>query len=204
MTPDLTLASLLAQADGNATAVRAPGRDPLTFAGLRQLVAEAGNDLHRLGIGRGDRVAIVLPNGPEMAPAFLAFGSWASAATSQPCLSPAGVRVLPVRPRHLGTRRCRRLRLRGDRSSSRSRDKHSLRGYRPGAPSRAVDNRYKRERRLRGPVTPSRPGPTTRPSSSTRRAPPPVPRSFPSSTATYAHRPTTSPTHSTSRRRIEA
>ena len=84
MTPDLTLASLLAQADGNATAVRAPGRDPLTFAGLRQLVAEAGNDLHRLGIGRGDRVAIVLPNGPEMATAFLAFGSWASAAPLNP------------------------------------------------------------------------------------------------------------------------
>ena len=58
---------------------------PLTYGALRALIDRARASLNGLGIGRGDRVAIVLPNGPEMATAFL---SVASAATSAP-LNPA-------------------------------------------------------------------------------------------------------------------
>ena len=41
-------------------------------------------DLNLMGVGRGDRVAIVLPNGPEMAAAFLGVASGAVAAPLNP------------------------------------------------------------------------------------------------------------------------
>ena len=49
--------------------------------GLRDHVGRTVGRLNELGIGRGDRVAIVLPNGPEMASAFI---SVAAAATTAP------------------------------------------------------------------------------------------------------------------------
>ncbi|MBT3400505.1 MAG: AMP-dependent synthetase, partial [Rhodospirillaceae bacterium] len=52
-------------ADGDI-AIAAPERTPLTYGGLRALVEKTVVDMNRLGIGRNDRVAIVLPNGPEM------------------------------------------------------------------------------------------------------------------------------------------
>jgi acyl-coenzyme A synthetase/AMP-(fatty) acid ligase len=55
-------------------------RPPLTYAGLRRLIKKTVVALNRFGIGRGDRVAIVLPNGPEMAAAFLAVAAGATAA----------------------------------------------------------------------------------------------------------------------------
>ena len=58
---------------------------PLTYGALRALIDRAVRALNDLAVGRGDRVAIVLPNGPEMATAFL---SVASAAASAP-LNPA-------------------------------------------------------------------------------------------------------------------
>lgn len=60
-------------------------RSALTYAGLTQLTANTRSRLNELGIGRNDRVAVVLPNGPEMATAFLAV---AAAATCAP-LNPA-------------------------------------------------------------------------------------------------------------------
>jgi acyl-CoA synthetase (AMP-forming)/AMP-acid ligase II len=53
--------------------------------GLRALSAEVAAALHGAGVGRGDRVAIVLPNGPEMAAAFVTV---AQVATTCP-LNPA-------------------------------------------------------------------------------------------------------------------
>ena len=76
-----TLPGLLAAGRDEAVAIAASGAAPLTYAGLRKLVGETIASLNAFGIGRGDRVAIVLPNGPEMATAFLAI---ASAATSAP------------------------------------------------------------------------------------------------------------------------
>jgi acyl-CoA synthetase (AMP-forming)/AMP-acid ligase II len=80
-----TLPGLLAAGRDEAVAIATSGSAPLTYAGLREIVGETIASLNAFGIGRGDRIAIVLPNGPEMATAFLAV---ASAATSAP-LNPA-------------------------------------------------------------------------------------------------------------------
>ncbi|WP_418318008.1 acyl--CoA ligase [Piscinibacter sakaiensis] len=81
----MTLQALLQTGADEAVAISAPGRAPLDYRGLRALVAQTTAALNAGGIGRNDRVAIVLPNGPEMACCFLAC---ASAATSAP-LNPA-------------------------------------------------------------------------------------------------------------------
>ncbi len=91
-------------ADG-APAISAPERAPLTHGGLRRLVAETVARLNALGIGLGDRVAIVLPNGPEMATAFIAVAAGASTAPLNPAyradeldfyLSDIGVKAILV------------------------------------------------------------------------------------------------------------
>ena len=67
-----------------APAIGAPGRAPLTYAGLRGLAGDTRKALNAIGIGRGERVAIVLPNGPEMAAAFVAVAGAASTAPLNP------------------------------------------------------------------------------------------------------------------------
>ena len=69
----------------DAPAILAPDRPALTHGGLRRQIKQTVEQLAALGIGTGDRVAIVLPNGPEMASAFV---SVAAAATTAP-LNPA-------------------------------------------------------------------------------------------------------------------
>ena len=80
-----TLKELLTRGADQATAISAPGRKPLSFSGLRTLVDATRDRLNGLGIGRNDRVAIVLDNGPEMATCYIAC---ACAVTSAP-LNPA-------------------------------------------------------------------------------------------------------------------
>ncbi|QPC89763.1 acyl--CoA ligase [Mesorhizobium sp. INR15] len=80
--PDLSR-RLVAGAD-DAPAILAPDRPTLTHGGLRELITATANQLHALGIGRNDRVAIVLPNGPEMATAFVAVVATASTAPLNP------------------------------------------------------------------------------------------------------------------------
>jgi acyl-CoA synthetase (AMP-forming)/AMP-acid ligase II len=75
MTTPATLRGLLATGLDDAAAISAPGLPVLTFGALRGLIAETVGALRAAGIGRADRVAIVLPNGPEMATAFLAVAS---------------------------------------------------------------------------------------------------------------------------------
>ena len=65
-------------------ALTAPGRPALSFGALRGLIWETTARLNALGIGRGDCLAIVLPNGPEMATAFLAASAGATAAPLNP------------------------------------------------------------------------------------------------------------------------
>ena len=79
-----TLAALIAAHPDDAQALGAPGRAWLNYSGLRSLAADAAQTLHRAGIGRGDRVAIVLPNGPEMATAFLTVAQVAITAPLNP------------------------------------------------------------------------------------------------------------------------
>jgi acyl-CoA synthetase (AMP-forming)/AMP-acid ligase II len=80
-----SILELLAANEAAAPAILAPDRPPLGHGGLRSLADATAAALNRLGIGRGDRVAIVLPNGPEMAASFVAV---ACAATTAP-LNPA-------------------------------------------------------------------------------------------------------------------
>ncbi len=76
-----TITELLSIGEAQQAALAAPGRTPMTFAQLREQISTTISVLNSTGIGRGDRVAIVLPNGPEMASAFLCV---AAAATSAP------------------------------------------------------------------------------------------------------------------------
>ena len=69
---------------GGSRAVGAPGRPWMSGAGLREHAATMRTALMQAGIGRGDRVAIVLPNGPEMATAFLSVAASCCAAPLNP------------------------------------------------------------------------------------------------------------------------
>ena len=79
-----TLSELLAPLDGSAPALGAPGRPELSFDGLRAQIARTGEQLNSFGLGREDGVAIVLPNGAEMAAAFLGVANAATAAPLNP------------------------------------------------------------------------------------------------------------------------
>jgi acyl-CoA synthetase (AMP-forming)/AMP-acid ligase II len=79
-----TITTLLEAGNAEAPAIGAPERKTLTHQGLRDLAARTVRGLNSMGIGRGDRVAIVLPNGPEMAAAFIAIASGAITAPLNP------------------------------------------------------------------------------------------------------------------------
>ncbi len=80
-----TLEALIADHPGDLPAIGAPGRDWLSYDGLRALAGDVAKTLNGFGIDASHRVAIVLPNGPEMATAFVTV---AQAATTAP-LNPA-------------------------------------------------------------------------------------------------------------------
>jgi len=79
-----SLRDLLASGAEDAPAISAPARSPLTFGGLRSLIAQTIDQLNALGIGRNERVAIVLANGPEMATCFMACASGVTSAPLNP------------------------------------------------------------------------------------------------------------------------
>jgi acyl-CoA synthetase (AMP-forming)/AMP-acid ligase II len=82
---EATLIRMLSTAADSAVAISAPGRPALDYGALRSLVQRTLSTLNDLGIGRNDRVAIVLANGPEMATCFI---SAACGVTTAP-LNPA-------------------------------------------------------------------------------------------------------------------
>ena len=67
-----------------AAAIGAPGRPWLDGPGLAALAEHVRATLNAAGIGRNDRVAIVMPNGPEMATCFVAVASCCTAAPLNP------------------------------------------------------------------------------------------------------------------------
>jgi acyl-CoA synthetase (AMP-forming)/AMP-acid ligase II/acyl carrier protein len=73
----------------DAPAILAPGRIPLTYSRLYRHIESTGHALQAMGIGRHDRVALVLPNGPEMALAILAVTATATCAPLNPAYEPA-------------------------------------------------------------------------------------------------------------------
>lgn len=68
----------------HANALLAPDRRPLTYERLLAQVNHIGHTLRDRGIERSDRVAVVLPNGPEMATAFLGTAAYATSAPLNP------------------------------------------------------------------------------------------------------------------------
>ena len=79
-----TIRDLLSAHPDDAKAIGAEGRAWLTHKGLRDLTATIQTRLNAAGVGRGDRVAIVLPNGPEMAAAFVTIAQTATTAPLNP------------------------------------------------------------------------------------------------------------------------
>jgi acyl-CoA synthetase (AMP-forming)/AMP-acid ligase II len=84
MSADRTLRGLITSGRDDAVAIAAHEAPPLTYAALSALIDRARPSLNELGVGRGDRVAIVLPNGAEMATAFLCVASAAASAPLNP------------------------------------------------------------------------------------------------------------------------
>ena len=80
---------LAAQADRipNAPAIVSAGRAPLTYDNLHLQVVEVATLIYAMGLSRNDRVALVLPNGPEMVVAFLAMSSSATCVPLNPAYS---------------------------------------------------------------------------------------------------------------------
>lgn len=85
MSSSSTIFELLQAGADDDVAIAGQGRLALTYSGLRALVSQTAAALHGLGFGRNDRIAIVLPNGPQMATVFVA----ASACTTTAPLNPA-------------------------------------------------------------------------------------------------------------------
>ena len=78
------LLEIQAERRADAVAIAGFGNSLLSFRRLLLQVEQAAKTLHTLGIGRNDRVAMVSPNGPEMALAFLALSSTATFAPLNP------------------------------------------------------------------------------------------------------------------------
>jgi amino acid adenylation domain-containing protein len=71
----------------DAVAILAPGRTPLTYKRLHRHIVDAVQMLPALGLGGENRIALALPNGPEMAVAFLAVAAGATCAPLNPASS---------------------------------------------------------------------------------------------------------------------
>ncbi|MBF2076280.1 MAG: AMP-binding protein [Synechococcales cyanobacterium C42_A2020_086] len=81
--PSQTLLELLAGDDSDLALV-APDFPSLTYGHLRQQILELAAQLNHWGIGRGDRIAIAMPNGPAMIITYLAAAICGTAAPLNP------------------------------------------------------------------------------------------------------------------------
>ena len=83
--PHPSIFALLEAAPADAPAIGAPDSvKSLTFRDLVALARRTVETLNSVGIGRNDRVAIVLHNGPEMASSFLCIAAGAATAPLNP------------------------------------------------------------------------------------------------------------------------
>ncbi len=90
--PKCTIPDILADHSsryGSKQAIIIEASDPISHAGIWRQTERTLQQLNALGIGRGDRVAIVLPQGPELAVAFLTVASVATAAPLNPAFHQA-------------------------------------------------------------------------------------------------------------------
>ena len=84
MSPAATVPELLAAGAPDTVAVQLAGGPDATYTDLRATVDALVGQLRGAGISPGDRVALVLPNGPGMAAAFLAAATAGTAAPLNP------------------------------------------------------------------------------------------------------------------------
>ena len=70
--------------DPESIAISAPDRPSLPHGLLSEQTLSAGGQLKSLQVGGDDRVAIVLPNGPAMASAFVCLSPWCATAPLNP------------------------------------------------------------------------------------------------------------------------
>ncbi|MGH7702278.1 MAG: AMP-binding protein, partial [Gemmatimonadales bacterium] len=70
----------------DAVALAAPGCPPLTYQRLAAQIERTVQTLNTLGAGRGDRVAVALPQGAEMAAAILSVSAGTASAPLNPAL----------------------------------------------------------------------------------------------------------------------
>lgn len=105
MSESTTLRELINAGSDEAVAIDGVDRPSLTYGKFRAHVDRTVAALNRIGIGRNDRVAIVLPNGPQMAVAFVSIAAGATTAPLNPAykkeeydfyLSDLGARALLV------------------------------------------------------------------------------------------------------------
>ena len=82
----MTISYLVKRADPKRVAIAASGLADVTYGNLAALLASTQKTLNEAGLGRGDRVAMVLPNGPRMAVAFVVVSASAVAAPLNPVL----------------------------------------------------------------------------------------------------------------------
>jgi len=68
----------------DAIALVAPNQQPLTYQQLWQQMGAVATTLTMMGFCRGDRIAVVLPNGPVMAASFLAIAAYTTCAPLNP------------------------------------------------------------------------------------------------------------------------
>jgi acyl-CoA synthetase (AMP-forming)/AMP-acid ligase II/acyl carrier protein len=71
----------------HSSAILAPNRAPLSYSRLREQADYVAAILNSTGVGRNDRVALVLPNGPELAVAYASVVSCATVAPLNPSSS---------------------------------------------------------------------------------------------------------------------
>ena len=79
-----TVMDLLERGTPDSSALSSPGGAALSYRSLRNLAADTLAALNARGVGRNDRIAIVLDNGPEMAAAFLCVAAGTTAAPLNP------------------------------------------------------------------------------------------------------------------------
>ncbi|MGA8262407.1 MAG: AMP-binding protein [Arenicellales bacterium] len=95
MAPDIasrTVYTMLAERSASgpeAFALLAPGRDALSFGALMRQIDELRGRLNGLGLGRGDRIVVPAPRGPETATAVLAVCSCATCIPMHPSATPS-------------------------------------------------------------------------------------------------------------------
>src|SRR5260370_42317064 len=85
---------LLEKGDPSRIAISTAGGPAVTYDQLRQQVDDLAAKLGRLGLGRGDRIGMALPNGLEVIASFLAASTVGTAAPFNPAYTPDGFKFL--------------------------------------------------------------------------------------------------------------